>query len=70
MTKAGPNALTLIYNDAKRTLQTTTDPGGPRIVCDLTFDAHGKSGIDGVSQRHQPAERIEDDDTAIKKICR
>ena len=70
VTKAGTNALTLIYNDAKRTLQTTTDPGGPRIVCDLAFDTHGNQATTACRSGTNPPNESKTTTTATEKICR
>ena len=39
VTRANINSLTLAYDNAARTVTTTTDTGGQRLVCVLTFDA-------------------------------
>jgi hypothetical protein len=67
--RANINSLTLAYDDKARTLTTTTDTGGQRLVCVLTFDASGNpiatscKGPGGMtSSTTQP--------TATEKICR
>jgi len=67
--RANINSLTLAYDDKARTLTTTTDTGGQRLACVLTFDANGSptatscKGPGGMTSSTTQS-------TATEKICR
>ena len=70
VTAANINSLTLAYDDKARTLTTTTDTGGQKLVCALTFDANGNPAGDLVPGAGGMTNGSMTTTTATEKICR
>jgi hypothetical protein len=69
VTRGNINSLNLAYDDAARTVTTTTDSGLQKLVCVLTFDANGNPAATscktpgGITNSSTTT-------TATEKICR
>jgi hypothetical protein len=70
VTRGSINSLTLAYHDASRTLTTTTDAGGQRLVCQLTFDAQGNPAATSCKGPGGMTNASTTTTTATEKICR
>jgi hypothetical protein len=68
--RANINALTLVYDDKARTVTTTTDTGGQRLVCVLTFDADGNPAATSCKAPGGVTNSSTTTSTATEKICR
>ena len=70
VTLANINSLTLAYDNRARTLTTTTDTGGQRLVCVLTFDANGNPTASSCKGPGGITNNSTTSSTATEKICR
>ena len=70
VTKGNINSLTLSYDDAARTLTTTTDTGLQKLVCVLTFDANGNPAATSCKGPGGMTNGSTTTTTATEKICR
>lgn len=70
VTRASINSLTLAYDNASRTLTTTTDTGLQRLVCVLTFDANGNPAASSCKGPGGVTNGSTTTTTATEKICR
>ncbi len=70
VTRGNINALTLAYDNAARTLTTTTDTGLQKLVCVLTFDANGNPAASSCQGPGGMANQSVTTTTATDKICR
>jgi hypothetical protein len=71
--KAPTTSTETSYNDATRTMTTTTGTGAYRITCDMVYDANGNPAATAC---HPPGgtpgsmSRSKTETTATEKICR
>ena len=70
VTRASINSLTLAYDNAARTVTTTTDTGGQRLVCVLTFDANGSPAATSCKGPGGMTNGSTTTTTTTEKICR
>ena len=68
--RANINSLTLAYDNAARTVTTTTDTGGQRLVCVLTFEANGNPAATSCKGPGGMTNGSTTSTTATEKICR
>jgi hypothetical protein len=70
VTKGNINSLTLSYDNAARTITTTTDSGLQKLVCVLTFDAAGNPAATSCKVPGGMTNGSTTTTTATEKICR
>ena len=70
ITKGNINGLNLSYDDAARTITTTTDSGLQKLVCVLTFDANGNPAATSCKVPGGMTSSSTTTTTATEKICK
>jgi hypothetical protein len=70
VTRGNINSLTLSYDDAARTMTTTTDTGMQKLICTLTFDVNGNSAATACKGPGGITSGSTTSTTATEKICR
>ena len=70
VTRGNINSLTLSYDNAARTITTTTDSGIQKLVCVLTFDANGNPAASSCKVPGAMTNASTTTTTASEKICR
>jgi hypothetical protein len=70
VTRGNINSLTLSYDDAARTMTTTTDTGMQKLVCTLTFDVNGNPAATSCKGPGGMTTGSTTTTTATEKICR
>jgi hypothetical protein len=70
VTSASINSLTLEYNDKSRTLTTTTDSGGQKLVCTVSFDVNGNPAVTSCKGPGGMGNGSTTTTTATERVCR